>query len=1104
MVEMFLGNVYYKYIVILESEVPYMWQYGKKIMACVLACTMVIGSMAGGVMISDKSAKAKDTDVEIVIDGGDVESAAGNVNGLTYKGFGLLSANSTSNLLMDYKAQDPYAYNKLLNVLFGGEHPLMNHIKMEMGNDGNNSTGADSCTMRDEYEDADASRSPGFILAADAKKINPEIKVSILRWEMPSWVQNYWNKDKKGKGYEAVYTWYKETILDAYEKYGYMLDYINPDKNETWSPDVDFIKWFKERLSTDEDFPEYVSDEAAELYRSTKIIASDENTSLNIVPEMRKDNALYDAVDAIGFHYSTGTADSTKDYVAMAEQDDKEVWYSEGCGSFSYSEYQENKTVSYGSGTLGGYQSPIAMCDCMIKSAVYSRKTHYIFQPAIGSFYEGSQYDHKELVSAREPWSGNIHYDEAIYCLSHFYKFAKTGWENENNTAGIWRYIAQASDNNSNGTEHLTNEAGNPSYMTLASPDKKDFSTVVVNNSDKTLSYRIYADNMDIPSRKTLEMWETKTDSYLKHVADIKDEGEGYIFEVEPFSVVTVTTLSCDGKEEYMNRLPENEIGAVLDTDETGSFQDTAGNILYADDYEYASYDKDYLKSRGYEPRYTVDYSGAFFVEDGKLKQSLTSSISQWQNNTPNAVIGDFRWMNYEAGVDVTVPSSGYAGIVIREQTGMGYTGSGYSLQIDKSGAWKLKKRDADISSGNVAESSDGTYRLALRGNDNVITAIINGEQVYEYTDNAAEYFGRIRLFSGWNEAYYDNLAVKKIDGAIPYGCSIIDNAADAVSYTGSWEIAANGSSNDWYRSTSKSSSKGASFTFPISTDGFSLIGSNSGNAVVDIICDGETIESDVRVNSSNQHCSFLMCDGLGAKNHEVTIVLKSGTLVLDAIMPIGHIPVTVTGISFENAVKELNIGETYEQKALVLPENADNKSVHYTVSDTAVVNVDGETGKVTALAGGEAYIYAVSADGSRKSASYKISVKQTAQQTETPNQVVTPNPVQNNNNNINTANETKIPKAPKLKKVKVVKGKVKLTWKKVSNASGYVVERSIGNKKKFKKIKAISKNNKISYIDKKASKKKKNYYRVKSYTTTDGKKAYSKYSAVKAVKYKK
>ena len=29
---------------------------------------------------------------------------------------------------------------------------------------------------------------------------------------------------------------YKETIFDAYEKYGYVIDYIDPDKNETGSP----------------------------------------------------------------------------------------------------------------------------------------------------------------------------------------------------------------------------------------------------------------------------------------------------------------------------------------------------------------------------------------------------------------------------------------------------------------------------------------------------------------------------------------------------------------------------------------------------------------------------------------------------------------------------------------------------------------------------------------------------------------------------------------------------------------------------------------------------------------------------------------------------
>ena len=35
---------------------------------------------------------------------------------------------------------------------------------------------------------------------------------------------------------------------------------------------------------------------------------------------MRKDKDLYNAVDAIGFHYTTGTADTTTDYITMADQ----------------------------------------------------------------------------------------------------------------------------------------------------------------------------------------------------------------------------------------------------------------------------------------------------------------------------------------------------------------------------------------------------------------------------------------------------------------------------------------------------------------------------------------------------------------------------------------------------------------------------------------------------------------------------------------------------------------------------------------------------------------------------------------------------------------
>ena len=93
-----------------------------------------------------KAAISEVNPTEIVLTKEAVEQAAQNENGLTWKGWGMLNGNSTSNLLLDYKAENPAAYNEMMQYLFGGEHPLFTHIKMEMGNDGNNSTGAEACT----------------------------------------------------------------------------------------------------------------------------------------------------------------------------------------------------------------------------------------------------------------------------------------------------------------------------------------------------------------------------------------------------------------------------------------------------------------------------------------------------------------------------------------------------------------------------------------------------------------------------------------------------------------------------------------------------------------------------------------------------------------------------------------------------------------------------------------------------------------------------------------------------------------------------------------------------------------------------------------------
>ena len=48
------------------------------------------------------------TATTISIDGDHIAST--NVNGLTFKGFGVLSANGTSALLMDYKSEYPQRY----------------------------------------------------------------------------------------------------------------------------------------------------------------------------------------------------------------------------------------------------------------------------------------------------------------------------------------------------------------------------------------------------------------------------------------------------------------------------------------------------------------------------------------------------------------------------------------------------------------------------------------------------------------------------------------------------------------------------------------------------------------------------------------------------------------------------------------------------------------------------------------------------------------------------------------------------------------------------------------------------------------------------------
>ncbi|MDR1151940.1 MAG: hypothetical protein LBK72_05615, partial [Bifidobacteriaceae bacterium] len=743
--------------------------------------------------------QAEAANVTVNIDGDDIR--ADNVNGLTFKGFGVLSANSTSAVLMDYKAQSPAAYAQLLQILFGGERPIMDHVKIELGNDRNTSTGPNPATMRTANEYANPARDPGFQLAADAFKINPKLKVSILRWREPAWASTT----------DQIYKWQKNTILAAYRLYGYMVNYVNPGRNETavnTTTTIDYANRIATDAvgydSTDAEVAGWSSATEEALFRQIQIVVDDSSGLAGFGSTLKSNTNFRNAVDVVGYHYTTND-DSAGNFKWFADTSDGEVWNSEAQATFSNSAFRPNNNkiespgVVAGTG-LGGLNSALEMANTIVKGYVNSRRTHFIYQPAIGSFYEGGQYSHKELVSARDPWSGWIHYDAGLLMLRHFTDFAVTGWENSTNTAGIWRGVTAASATSASGTNPIIGRAGGANHVTLAAPDKSAFSTVIVNDSEYVNNYTINVADMDIADDATLEIWETRAAdagqafnaNYEKHIGDLVGDDGTYTVEVKANSIITVTSLDRSADPEVNKPLPVEGERTVLDIENDGD------GVLWQDDFEYGTktvpvFDstgaataatEKFIDSRGgdtgADPLYTWDRNGAFEAyKDGEgyvLRQQLDTSIhglgSAWNGGDPITGIGDFRWVNYKASVDVRFDhnaaegTANYAALGVRSTGGdnsQNLSSTPYVLRLNRAGSWSLQNFGTTRASGTITIDEGSWHKLAIQAAGNVVTAYIDDAEVASYTDPTPVLSGRVDLASGFYWTSFDNLKVEKL-----------------------------------------------------------------------------------------------------------------------------------------------------------------------------------------------------------------------------------------------------------------------------------------------------------------------------------------------------
>jgi hypothetical protein len=869
---------------------------------------------------------------EITVDGDDI--AADNVAGLTFKGFGVLTANSTSAVLMDYKSEQPEKYAELLQVLFGGEHPIMHHVKIEMGDDRNNSTGSDVATMRTEDEPANVRRHPGFQLAADATKVNPDLQVSILRWNAVPWATT----DDK------IYDWYKNTILAAYREYGYMVDYVNPGVNEH-TADLDWSKEYAERVRTDS--TGYVSDDPrlagfrrgeAELFHRIQVVVSDEVGTGTFGDEMVADASLRDAIGASGFHYNTDD-DAAGNFKRLADELDEQIWNSEAQATFSNSSFRPNNNTADPSveGTgLGGTGSSLEMANTIVKGFVNSRRTHFIYQPAIGSFYEGGQYSYKELVGARDPWSGWIHYDAGLAVLQHFSSFAVTGWEDARNEAGIWRGVPEASATTATGTNPVNGRNGGPNYLTLAAPDRSDFSTVVVNDSERPRTYRITPRDLDLGPQPSLALWETRAAEdgeafdarYKRHVRDVTADPAGtYTVTVQPYSVATVTSLDVRRDKAWTAPLPVEGERTVLDA---GAAGDAARDVLWSDDFDYTDKrvrtirkgggltgrTEDFTGSRGGDtgaiPLYTWDRNGSFeayLADDGErvLRQQVdregTGVGGAWNNGEPITAVGDRRWSNYRATVDVRFErgtvSGNYAALGARSsggETSHDLRGTPYALRLGADGAWQLTRLGRTVRSGTVAGAgwdAGAWHELSVQVAGHRVTGWVDGDQVFDWTDDAPILSGWVDLASGFHWTQFDNLTVERVPDEVPYYGEYLDGhemtdltdpAATRLVYGGQWAHANGKGMYEYGRTSSTSKGAGASVSYTFTGSGLDVLGPNDGSARLDVTVDGEPVALNARTRASGYYQQAFELRGLEWGEHTVTLTVASGTLNVDAV----------------------------------------------------------------------------------------------------------------------------------------------------------------------------------------------------------------------------
>lgn len=751
-------------------------------------------------------------------------------------GAGMVSGNNSSRLLLDYKAEHPESYYEILEHIFGDDGIGVCHLKIEMGSDINSSSGTEPCIMRTEDEIPDVTRGAGFQLAADVRKLYPEVTLDMLYWSEPAWVT------AADDVYAARYRWYKENLKAAHEKYGLVFDFVSVSRNER-EIDPEWIKYIAARLKNEKDCPYDFS--------RIGIVAADEENSWRIADIMACDEELRNAVDVIGSHYTSHSTDNVR---LMADRYGKKVWFSEGSAPMNYSK----GTSRFDGSGLAGINGVLDVANRIAAMYCCGGMTLYEYQPVVSAYYDGVCYCHKSLITAAEPWSGQYSLESGYYMSLHFSRFIKKGWSMIDS--------ACFNDSKKGGDGHALVDT-NYSFITACDRTGDDYSVIIVNSSDSEKVYEIETD-----SSHQLNVWETRgpdggnyDENYFRKAGVIFPEESDGVFtaelKVKPCSLVTISTLDTDEvkKHEFRSQLLELPYNFEMDSD--------------------------FAAERGGAPKYTTDQGGAFEIKDGRLYQVITPETKavEWgATPLPTTNFGDDRWYNYAVSASVMMersksPDENYIGVGTRYSLACKGE-SGYAFFIYENGKWELKRNGTVVMSG--VESFD-PYKLnviSVSSVNRMVTVSINDNRAGEFEDILPIGGGRAAIYSSYNCNCFEFIKVTPYESE-PYFIERYDDTDSVFEYSGEWEHRLMSGFAD-YKRTVSSGKEGASMLFRFDGSGFGIFGSNE-NAVISVSVDGEKAER-VTVSGIESRGIFFCASGLENDVHEVEVKVISGVLNVD------------------------------------------------------------------------------------------------------------------------------------------------------------------------------------------------------------------------------